>query len=66
LKVIVFFWFFCITIFPEKHKKNKREKKKLGTKRHLHLIDDNFLKQNALNRFTFAWGGAKGFFLKKA
>jgi len=57
----LYFLFFCITIFSGKHKRKIRQKKS-GTKRHFHLIDDNFLKQKALDRFTFAWGGAKGFF----
>jgi len=57
---------FCITIFSEKTQKKKNKTKRSGTKRHFHLIDDNFLKQTALDRFTFAWGGAKGFFFEKA
>lgn len=58
----IYVGFFCITIFQEKHKR-KRDKTS-GTKRHFYFIDDNLLKQKALDKFTFAWGGAKGFFLK--
>jgi len=60
--VIIFFWFFVLPFFRKKHK--RKIKQKSGTKRHFYLIDDNFLKQMALDRFTFAWGGAKGFFEK--
>jgi len=64
---LYFFWFFVLPFFQKNTKEKIRQQKRSGTKRHFHLIDDNFfLKQKALDRFTFAWGGAKGFFLEKA
>jgi len=59
------FWFFVLPFFQKKHKRKIRQKRS-GMKRHFHLIDDNFLEAKALDRFTFAWGGAKGFFFEKA
>jgi len=47
--------------FSRKTQKEKNKTKKSGTKRHFYLTDDNFLKQKALDKFTFAWGRAKGF-----
>jgi len=59
------FWFFVLPFF---RKTREIRQKKSGTKRHFYLIGDNFLKQKALDRFTFAWGTTKGFFffLKKS
>jgi len=62
--VIIFFLAFCITIFSENAQ--KENKAKVGNKTTFFLIDDNFLKQKALDRFAFAWGGVKGFFFEKA
>jgi len=55
------FWFFVLPFFLEKTQK-KKKRKKVGNEMTFYLIDDNFLKQKALDRFTFAWGWAKGFF----
>jgi len=64
LKVIVFFGFLYYHFFRKLHK--RKIKQKSVVKQHFYLIDDNFLKKKALDRFSFAWGGAKGFFFEKA
>jgi len=59
--VIIIFGVFVLPFFKEKHKRKKNKTKKSGTKRHFCLTDDNFLKQKALDKLTFAWGRVKGF-----
>jgi len=65
LKVIIVFFWFLYYHFSKKSTKGKIRPKSQEQKRHFHLIDNNCLKQRALDNFTFAWGKAKGFFVIK-
>ena len=58
---LLYFLGFLYCHFFQKNTKRKNKTKKSGTKRHFYLTYDNFLKKKALDKFTFAWGGAKGF-----